>query len=135
MTVSSDDEGWTHALGYCAGWREQTRAELEADPVLRDMTDSILKDQEKSRPFREKFHTTGHEHAAEARRCFAEYELDHHLDLTAQDRANQRECIVCGSWTSARAKLGVEFPRVIVLCETHRTEEIVRRFVLAEHVE
>lgn len=123
-TVSSDDEGWCHALGYCGGWRYD---DISEERVLyawgtREAFDEHV---EKMRPFKDKFHTTGHETPAEAVDCYATWELDHELRFFV-DPATQKVCQAgdCGKWTCGRAQLGNR--RFFVLCEEHQTKDIVK---------
>lgn len=115
-TVSSDEEGWVHAIGYCAGWIEPE------DGVLGQPHADALR--ARMEPHRGKYHRDGHATSAEAASCYREYELDQHLRFF-EDRDTQERCEApgCGAWTQGRAQLG-QF-RVFPLCATHQTRDVV----------
>jgi hypothetical protein len=109
-TVSSDEEGWAHPDGYCAGW------------PFHGVTPQFVPAQEWQRaaaaalPFRAKYHTDGHATAEEAVRCHQEYELDRELRVfTRTDE--QRRCVECNTWTARVVEVGT-FRRWHI-CEGH----------------
>jgi len=88
----------THAIGYCAGWREYTREELEktwgSDSAL---VNQILRDQEERRKDKDKYHSDGHETAEDAQHCYDTYLLDTGL-VFGRSETEQHKCEVCGAW-------------------------------------
>jgi len=122
-TVSSDEEGWAHATGYCTGWRDpdetdayfakQGMGEVKVRPEVR----------EKLHRFREKFHSDGHATAAEAEACYREYELDFELRFS-EDKDVLKRCGVCEEFTTGRASLG-QFGHYAA-CPKHQTREDVQ---------
>ena len=122
-TVSSDDEGWAHATGYCAGWRDPD----ETDSWLKRHYGASMKvrpeEREKLHRFRDKFHSDGHATAEEAEACHDEYELDFELRFR-EDQDVMKRCAVCGEFTTGRADLG-EFRRYAA-CKEHQTREAVK---------
>ncbi len=108
MTVSSDDEGWCHAIGYCAGWRNLVTDEDYQKAYSwagKEMLKNFRADHEKLLPFKDKYHKTGHATAAEAEACYEEYEFEHELRFF-QLKDEQRKCEVCETWTQGVAELG-----------------------------
>lgn len=80
----------------------------------------------KLEPFRDKYHTDGHETKEEAYVCYTEYLLDQRLRLDLTDSNQQEKCVVCEEWTQGRAEVD---HRMFVLCDEHRTkEEITKLF-------
>lgn len=121
MTVGSDEEGWIHPIGYCAGWHEWTDDEAKR---LGFSLESCLRDQEPLVPHKAKFHIDGHSTSAEAATCYEGYILD--TELHFRDNADeQKKCIVCDVWTTGRALLGHTFSKVFVLCPAHATRDNV----------
>ena len=116
-TVSSDEEGWAHASGYCVGWEdpEVTNAKLKerfGDHYLM-RPDEI----EKKLLFKDKFHSDGHATAEEAEECHRQYELDFEVRVhTSPD--TQKKCAICEAWTSDQVVVG-EF-RFFSLCSMHQ---------------
>ncbi len=127
MTVSSDDEGWCHAIGYCSGWRD-----LGSDEEVRKsypwadqfMIAMLKRDHEKQEPFRAKYHDNGHATREEARACYREYEFDQELRFTEM-RDEQRKCAICDQWTQGYAELG-QFHRFF-LCGDHSNRQGVEQ--------
>ena len=68
----------TFPLGYCSGYRE-----LLDSGVIKGMFTQAMLDRENARtaPFQEKYHTTGHATAAEATNCYRQHQLDQHLEF------------------------------------------------------
>jgi len=126
MTVSSDDEGWTHAIGYCAGWRELFKAECDRIHIPWEVA---RKDQDKKRPFQSKFHKEGHGTAEEAHECYNNYILDILTEFDVIDNDGKLKCKVCSDWTQNRVMFrgsGV-FKPPVPLCSKHNTREHVKR--------
>jgi hypothetical protein len=123
MTVSSDDEGWCHPIGYCAGWREYS---AENYPSAKEyLLSEIQRDLEKRRPFQAKYHDGGHETREEADACYRDYELDQELRFYDLDD-EQHKCALCGAWTQKVAELG-QFHRYFHLCPEHANREGVEQ--------
>lgn len=118
MTVSSDDEGWCHAVGYCREWPYRG-----VDPKMAEISPQFEIDYEREMkealPHRDKYHTHGHETAAEASKCWREYQLDNELRFYEDDDEKKR-CEVCQEWTGGRADVGWEHH---ILCKEHQTRE------------
>ena len=129
MTVSSDEEGWAHAIGYCAGWNELTEADCKR--LLGPYHwPSIQEDQEARRQFQSKYHVDGHNSSAEAEACYLNFLLDQEIKFH-EEVDTQKRCKMCGVWTTGYGSLGREIPRRWPLCKTHQTrksiEELVRK--------
>jgi len=122
MTVSSDDEGWCHAIGYCAG----PFRPLEPSVALRqEQCDEYNR---KHAPFSDRYHADGHESSQEAEACYREYRLDHELRFwpDREDAREQHRCEApgCGAWTSGRGEMK-PFD-LWHLCAEHQTREAVK---------
>lgn len=125
MTCGSDEERWTHAIGYCAGWRDCTEEEFRKIPGLKAEVERL-------RFHREKFHRDGHASAAEAEACWLRYQLD--IELRFFDaKDEQRKCAVCEVWTTGRAKLGHEMPTFWPLCPEHQLRHSVENLVALKY--
>lgn len=129
MTVSSDDEGWCHPIGYCAGLKELVTDEdyQKAFPFAADnpaMLKSFRADHEKRLPFKDKYHKNGHATAEEAEACHQEYEFDQELRFSTSER-EQHKCEVCDAWCQGQAHLG-EFNRFYV-CPEHANRQGVEQ--------
>lgn len=127
MTVSSDDEGWAHAIGYCAGWKgdpDEAEKERLNNMFGEGFSDRLAAEIEPKRQFIDKFHKDGHATSEEAHACYRQYELDCELRFY-ESKSEQRKCQVCEAWTTHRAELG-DFYREFVLCESHATRENVK---------
>lgn len=126
MTVSSDEEGWAHPIGYCAGWKgdpdEAEKARLEK-LFGEGFAERLQAELEGKRQFKDKYHNEGHATAEEAYACYRQYELDNELRFW-ESKAEQKKCQVCEEWTTHRAELG-HFHREFVLCLKHATREHV----------
>jgi hypothetical protein len=126
MTVSSDDEGWCHPIGYCAGWKDLSDEEYKKtfSWAGEEMIARFKADHEKLRPFQAKYHDDGHETREQAAACYREYEFDNELHFH-ELRDEQRKCAVCDAWTQGYASLG-EFHR-FYLCDAHKNREGVEQ--------
>lgn len=112
-----EDKRWdytcnNHPIGYC-------RAYKEIDPKLIPISEQ---QQEEYRATQHKHHTDGHETEQEARECYKEYLLDHHLRLRAKMGDQQMKCRVCGEWTQNFAEIDCQ---MFVLCDKHNNRETV----------
>lgn len=126
MTVSSDEEGWAHAIGYCAGWKgDPDEAERERLEKMfgEGFADRLAAELEPLRQHQAKFHRDGHATAEEAYACYKQYELDTKLRFW-ESKSEQKKCQICEAWTTHRAELG-EFHREFFLCLEHATRENV----------
>jgi hypothetical protein len=121
MTASSDEEGWTHPIGYCAGWHEWTE---ERAKRIGFSLEHCLRDQEPRLPHKAKFHEDGHATSEEASACWDGYVLDTELSFR-EEPEQKRKCQVCGEWTQTVAVLGHEFHHEFYLCTEHATREHV----------
>lgn len=120
-TVASDEEGWVHPLGYCAGpWKP-----LEAGIALN--AEQCAEYNLKHAPFAERYHVTGHTTAEDARACYRQYELDHLLRFydDPPDATTFHRCQAhgCEGLTAGLAECG-EF-KYWHLCALHRNRETV----------
>jgi hypothetical protein len=127
MVVSSDDEGWSHAIGYCAGWREFSIEELRGR--WGDRAESVQAELEVKRLYIEHYHSNGHGTAEEAYACYQRFGLDQELQLNREHPDEQRRCMVCGVWTNRYASLGDETERQFDLCDSHRTRPYVEQLL------
>lgn len=115
----------TFPLGYCAGYRE-----LNDEGSIKGMfPQSMLdRDNDRMRPFKEKYHAGGHATAAEAMNCHREYQLDQFLEFEVNPDGNeQKRCGVCGTWTTAYASIRGEHFRHWPLCAAHHDRESVEK--------
>lgn len=113
-TCESDEENWIHAVGYCAGYRDPGPSILGPE-----MTERLRLETE---PYRAKYHTDGHATPEEAMACHRDYELDQRLRFF-DEPSTQRQCGICSTWTTGRARLG-EYDGYTV-CPAHQTRESV----------
>jgi hypothetical protein len=126
MTVSSDEEGWAHAIGYCAGWRgdpDEAEKERQDNMFGEGFSERLQADWEAKRQHQAKFHRDGHATSEEAYACYQQYELDNMLRFW-ESRSEQKKCQICETWTTHRAELG-DFHREFILCPEHATREHV----------
>lgn len=127
MTVSSDEEGWAHSIGYCAGWKgDPDAAEIERlnNMFGEGFAERLKAEIEPKRQFQSKFHRDGHATSEEAYACFRQYELDCELRFW-ESKSEQKKCQVCETWTAHRAELG-DFHREFILCPEHATRDNVK---------
>ncbi len=134
MTVSSDEEGWTHAIGYCSGWPGDKPPD---DNTIRKIWWSLAawkKHIDRIEPFHANYHRDGHETRAEAEACYTKYQLDNELRLDGHDESQQKKCVICSEWTQGRAALLGESFREFVLCDAHRTREHIEQLINSHRV-
>jgi hypothetical protein len=127
MTVSSDEEGWAHAIGYCTGWRgDPDEAECERLTKMfgEGFAERLQAEWKERLPFKDKFHTDGHATREEAAACYRQYELDCEIRFW-DSKSEQKKCQVCEVWTTHRAELGESLSRHFILCPEHATREQV----------
>lgn len=123
MTVGSDDEGWTHAVGFCSGtfdtiWPPHNPA-LPERVAPWGGVEAYDADREKHRVHAALYHDDGHATAEEAEACY-----DHYCRVLRrrdfQERDVQRKCAICGAWTVHRVMVGDV--RLLCLCVSHLSE-------------
>jgi hypothetical protein len=113
------------AIGYCAGWRENTRAELECVwGANSNVIEAILRDQEILRVHQGRYHADGHPTAEEALLCYEQYRLDHDLEFRVSV-AEMKKCEICGTWTPSYCVLHGAVPAQFVLCSDHISRDFV----------
>lgn len=128
--TSSTGSTQPHPIGYCAGWKEMVDYGTAAwDQMLKE---SLVRDIEEKRPFKDKFHRDGHATAAEAEACYRQYELDHHLHfetmpLEKAETLHRCKAPECGEFTAGIAFLGHH--RHFYLCDTHRNRVTVEKLI------
>lgn len=137
MTVSSDDEGWTHAVGFCAGplvgfcagpfdaqWPPFDAAKMSWTTAA-----AYEAEREKARAHASHYHDDGHASAAEAEACHDRYcRLLRRHDFNETDVL--RKCAICGAWTVHRVMVGEV--RLLNLCGAHLGEADVAAAVAKE---
>lgn len=116
MTVGSDDEGWTHAIGYCHAYRELKPME----GFSQEQTD---RENAKIAPFRAKYHDTGHDSAEQAEACYREYVLDQEVRFSRTTSAER--CLECQEWTPEMVEVGPF--RFLRLCAKHQAADLIRK--------
>jgi hypothetical protein len=131
MTVSSDDERWTHPIGYCAGsfdnlWPEQPRESHIQAWMSAEMYQA---DRARHLPFRDHYHADGHATSAEASACYAKYRIDHER-RSFEEKDTQRKCVACQAWTTHRVMVGDH--TLLVLCEADDTREEIEKQIAAK---
>lgn len=121
---TSMNDGRIWPVGYCAGWKEETREELIASGLDEHLADMLLRDREKARKFQEKYHTHGHATREEAAACYREFLLDQQVRY-GESTDTQHRCEVkdCGTWTQGFAQVGAA--HAFYLCASHRTREVL----------
>jgi hypothetical protein len=110
-------------VAYCAGWHEWTEEEAKRIGLPLEY---ITRDQdEKDRPFKEKFHLEGHDTKEEAERCYYEYCLDHVRESTMANQQIRCEFPGCENWSHkllGNPGMSGLFSG-FVLCDEHRNRE------------
>jgi hypothetical protein len=127
MTVSSDEEGWAHAIGYCAGWKgdpDQGETDRMTSLFGEGFVDRLKAELEPKRQFQANYHRDGHATREEAEACYERYELDCELRFW-ESKSEQKKCQICEAWTTNRAELGA-FHREFILCSEHATRDNVK---------
>lgn len=124
FTVSSDEEGWAHASGYCVGWKDP---DVTNEELRKKFGDNYLirpDEAAKMRQFQSKYHSDGHATAQKASDCHDEYELDFELHFS-ENPNEMLKCACCGDFTTGRAKLGTF--GYYTLCSSHQTRDDVKK--------
>jgi hypothetical protein len=117
--------------GYCVGWSEITRAELEVLwPPESPIINSILRDQELLRADYAKYQHDGHVTEEEARQCFDLYRADH-FSTRSYGVADLERCAVCGAWTPGIFQLDNGAEERLILCSEHSKSEFVVQVLAA----
>ena len=94
------NDGVTRPYGYCAGWVEYTK-----EDAMRLGEPELLRENDLTLPFKDKYHTDGHTTETEAVLCYRQYLLDQRLRLNKVLTTTQYQCRVCGAWTNLYAEL------------------------------
>ncbi|MGE0460889.1 MAG: hypothetical protein AB7Q16_05930 [Vicinamibacterales bacterium] len=133
MTVSSDEERWTHAVGFCAGTFDQCWPPHNPSEPQRVMAwgsvDAYEADRLKHRVHEALYHDDGHATAEEAQACYDRYcRLLHRRDFDEKDV--QRKCAICGEWTVHRVMVGEV--RLLSLCGAHLSETDIAAAIAKE---
>lgn len=130
MTVSSDDEGWTHAVGFCAGSFDKQWPPFDDKATIVGLPrDQYEAEREKARVHAAHYHEDGHATSAEAEACHDRYaRLLRRRDFDERDV--QRRCAICGTWTVHRVMVGET--RLLTLCGAHLEEADVAAAVAKE---
>lgn len=119
MTVGSDDEGWTHTVGFCAGTFDQCWPDAEKGPPIGYPVELYESEREKHRAYAEQYHADGHATAEEAQACYDRYcRVLRRRDF--DEKNVQRKCAICGEWTVHRVMVGET--RLLTLCAAHLSE-------------
>lgn len=121
-TVRNDDFIWP--VGYCAGYREWKPEDF---PWFRHSPEAQIREAAESNrresPFKDKYHTHGHDTPEEARACYKEYQLDLRLrffdDVSNAPALHLCQKKGCDRYTSGLAEIGSY--QHFRLCATHRT--------------
>jgi hypothetical protein len=122
MTVSSDEEGWVHPVGYCAGWFDwDDEKYIQRHGV--DFVERAKEEQNRLLPFKGSYHRDGHATSEEAEACWKRFELDVELKFV-DSSSEQKKCQICDVWTTRYAEVG-QFHRRFVLCPEHATRDQV----------
>lgn len=124
MTVGSDEEGWCHPTGYCAGTFAKLYPEQRSEAIRAMMPGEAHEaayqaERQKAEKFAARFHDYGHATADEAQECYDRF-LVEMMRRTMQERDVQRRCYVCGEWTQNRVDMLYE---MLIVCDTHNTPE------------
>lgn len=117
--TSANKRTGTHPVGYCRAF--PTFNDEQINMVFhgsRDAHDAYIA---KLEPFRDKYHTDGHETEAEARACYRNYLLDQKLTFYEM-KDTQKRCEVCGEWTTWHADVDMW---TMPVCELHKNRDSV----------
>lgn len=115
-----------HAIGYCRGWEEPDEEALVAQ--FGEHTGKMISQaREDARPYKDRYHTGGHETKEEACECYKRYLLDQRVRLDAgETKDTQHRCEVdgCEAWTQKQASVD---HRTFLLCDDHRNMETLEK--------
>lgn len=103
-------------VGYCAGFPS-----AECTVLPPEVWQSYLAECE---PFRDKYHTAGHDTEEEACDCYLEYLLDREC-REWESSSEQRKCRECGTWTTHMVQVGQCWMEN--LCSEHATRELIKK--------
>lgn len=117
FTCMNDGRIWP--VGYCRAYKD-----LEGDPIVgHTVTPEYLAEH---RATQHKHHADGHATEDEARACYREYLLDHHLQLMLENPDVMVKCLVCGVFTTNYANCDhVSYS----LCPEHNNRAEVEKLV------
>jgi len=122
MTRSTGSSG-PHPIGYCCGWHEPAREVLEKTwGPNGHMVDAVLRDYDRLRPFKDKYHEDGHATAEEASACWDDYRLDNELEFTTSVDT-MKKCGCCGAWTPTVGYFRGAFYEETPLCSQHTNRD------------
>lgn len=76
----------------------------------------------------------GHDTADEARSHQRQYEIEQEADRF-EDVDTQKKCLVCGTWTTLRVKVGHTFTQMYALCAEHDSVEELDKVVPARTIQ
>lgn len=136
MTVSSDEERWTHAEGFCAGtfekqWPDWPEGETPERLRFWMSREYYLARREEHRPHAAHYHDDGHATAEEASACYERFgRLVERRDVV--DENEQRKCQVCSAWTTHRVLIGHSIHQELVLCPAHQSDADVEAALAKE---
>jgi hypothetical protein len=68
----------------------------------------------------------GHDSCQDALAHYLQFQLDRETDLWLDRREPARECEICGSWTTLRARLG-RGSKAIALCTDHQSTKNLQK--------
>lgn len=122
FTVSSDEEGWAHATGYCSGFQHPDEVDKKGEE--QGWGKMRQEEREKTLLHEAKFHKDGHATSQEASDCHDEYELDFELRFS-ENPDEMLKCASCGDFTTGRTTLGT-FGRY-TLCTSHQTRDDAKK--------
>lgn len=115
---------YTQPVGYCCAHLDFHEGILKLlglpcdDPMI-----------SRTKEFKEKHHTCGHDTQKEAEDCYREYLLDKRLRLKLEHTNAMHPCVVCKEWTPLYAE--VDTTTTWDLCEKHNTYEEVEKLFKA----
>lgn len=116
-TCRNDGKVWP--VGYCMPWDRIAKADVNF-PGLGPLDDT----------HKDKHHDGGHETPDEARACYRQYLLDHHVRLDRNSGMAHYPCRVCQVLTNGSASVKYHtWP----LCDAHRTQEQVEKLLPPVH--
>ena len=126
MTVSSDEEGWCHAVGYCE--RVAACPECEKDPAkmialpMEERKDDCAICHGSRLVDRDPL-CLGHDTADGAFQHWLQFQVEQHNIKTA-DPDNKQKCEICSEWTTWRREVGPRWALIytFVLCGNHNTD-------------
>lgn len=122
MTVSSDEENWTHTIGFCCGKFDQVWKPYsgDSDSLAWPTQEAYEAERARHAAHARFYHDNGHATADQALDCYRRYDvLLHRREYFEQDV--KKPCVVCNTWTMHRVLVGTSLPTELVLCIAHCT--------------